>query len=211
MWRQLATDCAHNVQGKREHQKSDWNWINASIHSLQLDQSYQLYRANEFFLVWLMEKLSKWLTQIKQSSVEVYLIYMGLGHGQRRNLHSLEKAEHMMVRWMFGVPLKDRKQSEVLYSLLGVQSVPEVVIWGVVDWDGLSMWNVGVSACRNVVVAEVRCVSRGRKTWRECVKDDTDELGFHPEWAVFRDMWRGLISGKMSNPSWAREKWALKK
>ena len=23
--------------------------------------------------------------------------------------------------------------------------------------------------------------SRGRKTWRECVKDDTDELDLHPE------------------------------
>ena len=27
---------------------------------------------------------------------------------------------------------------------------------------------------------------QGRKTWRECVKEDTDELGLHPEWAVFR-------------------------
>ena len=41
---------------------------------------------------------------------------------------------------------------------------------------------------------------RGRKTWRECVKDDMVELGLHPEWAVFRDMWRGFISGKTSNP-----------
>ena len=34
-----------------------------------------------------------------------------------------------------------------------------------------------VSACRNVAVAGVRCVGRGRKTWKECVKDDMDELG----------------------------------
>ena len=45
------------------------------------------------------------------------------------------------------------------------------------------------------------CVGRGRKTWRECVKDDMDEPGLHPEWAVFRDVWRGLISGQTSNPS----------
>ena len=43
-----------------------------------------------------------------------------------------------------------------------------------------------VSACRNVVVAGVRCVGRGRKTWRECVRDDMEELGLHPEWVVFR-------------------------
>ena len=49
----------------------------------------------------------------------------------------------------------------------------------------------GVSACRNVVVAGVRCTGRGRKTWYECVKDDMKALGLHPEWAVFRDrMWR---------------------
>ena len=56
-----------------------------------------------------------------------------------------------------------------------------------------------VSVCRNVVVAGVRWV--GRKTWRECVKDDMKVLGLHPEWAVFRDVWRGLISGQTSNPS----------
>ena len=33
------------------------------------------------------------------------------------------------------------------------------------------------------------------------IKDETDELGLHPEWAVFRDMWKGLVSGKTSNPS----------
>ena len=43
------------------------------------------------------------------------------------------------------------------------------------------MWSVRkemiprVSACRNVVMAGVRCASRGRKTWRECVKNDMDE------------------------------------
>ena len=35
-----------------------------------------------------------------------------------------------MVRWMCGVLLKDRKRSVDLYSLLGVQSVPDVVRHG---------------------------------------------------------------------------------
>ena len=52
-------------------------------------------------------------------------------------------------------------------------------------------------------MAGVRCAGRGRKTWYECVKDDMMVLGLHPEWAVFRDMWRGFISGGTSNPSWA--------
>ena len=43
------------------------------------------------------------------------------------NLQSLERMERMMMRWMCGVSLKDRKHSVDLYSLLGVESVAEVV------------------------------------------------------------------------------------
>ena len=53
-----------------------------------------------------------------------------------------------------------------------------------------------VLACRNVVVAGVRCTGRGRK--RMC---EYDCLGLHSEWVVFRDMWRSLILGKTSEPS----------
>ena len=39
-----------------------------------------------------------------------------------------------------------------------------------------------VSACRNVVVvAGVRCAGRGRKTWYDCVKDNMEVFGLHPE------------------------------
>ena len=52
------------------------------------------------------------------------------------NLHSLERAECMMVRWICRMSLKDKKQSEVLYSLLGVQSVAESVRCGRLRWFG---------------------------------------------------------------------------
>ena len=29
-----------------------------------------------------------------------------------------------------------------------------------------------------------------------CVRDDMEELGLHPEWVVFRDMWRDLHIGE---------------
>ena len=120
------------------------------------------------------------------------------------NLQSLERTERMKVRWMCGVSLKDRKRSVDLYGLLMVQSVAEVVRRGRLRWFGHVERKSGddwVSACRNVVVAGVRCAGRDRKTWRECVRDDMEELGLHPEWVVFRDMWRDLISGKTSDPS----------
>ena len=52
------------------------------------------------------------------------------------NLQSLERTERMMVRWMCGVSLKDRKRSVDLYSLLDVQSVAGVVRRGRVRWFG---------------------------------------------------------------------------
>ena len=44
-----------------------------------------------------------------------------------------------------------------------------------------------------------RRVGEGRL--EECVKDDMEVLGLHPEWAMFRDVRRGFISGQTSNPS----------
>ena len=69
----------------------------------------------------------------------------------------------------------------------GVQSMAEVVRRSRLRWFGHVERKSGddwMSACRNVVVAGVRCAGRGRKTWRECVKDD---VGLHSEWVVFRD------------------------
>ena len=61
----------------------------------------------------------------------------------------------MMVRWMCGLSLKDRKHSVDLFSLnfLGVQSVVDVVRRGRLRWfrhlecKSVDDW---VSACRNV-------------------------------------------------------------
>ena len=96
------------------------------------------------------------------------------------------------------------------YIILYTVTFSMVIVY---DWGGLSMWNVRIemTPCRNVVGLgwDVR-VYRGRKTWGECVKDVMVELGWHPEWAVFRYMWRGLISGKTSNPSWSWKKLRFK-
>ena len=80
------------------------------------------------------------------------------------NLQSQVRAEHMMMRKMCGVSLKDRRHSMELYSLLGVQSVADVVRCGRWRWFGhLEHWSVddSVSSCRNVVVAEVECAGGG--------------------------------------------------
>ena len=95
------------------------------------------------------------------------------------NRQCLGRVERMMVRWMCDVSLKDKKQSDVLYSVLDVQSVAEVVRRGRLRWFGHVECKNGddwVSACRNVVVAGVICAGR----LGESVKD-MFELGLHPE------------------------------
>ena len=72
----------------------------------------------------------------------------------------------MMVRWMCGMSLKDRKRIVDLYSLLGVQSVADVVGRGKLRWFGhLALGSVDdwVSACRKVEVAEARCKGRNKE------------------------------------------------
>ena len=77
----------------------------------------------------------------------------------------------------------------------------------------IKKWSINSCQVFKLIVIGPRVIcswmSICRNTWREWVKDDTDELSWNPEWAVFRDMWRGFISGKMSNPSWVWKKWTF--
>ena len=106
------------------------------------------------------------------------------------DLRSLERTERMMVRWMCGVSLKDRRRSEDLCNLLGINCVVDVVRRGRLRWfghlerKGVDDW---VSACRGLVGEGVR---------EQCVRDDMELLGLHSEWAILKDMWRDLIWGK---------------
>ena len=79
------------------------------------------------------------------------------------DLKSLEKTERMMVRWMCGVSLKDRRRSEDLCNLLFINGVADVVRRGRLRWFGrLERKNVDdwVSACRRLMV-EGRGVGAG--------------------------------------------------
>ena len=83
------------------------------------------------------------------------------------DLKSLETTEHMMVRWMCGVSLKDRRHSEDLCNLLGINCVADVVRRGRLIWFGhLERKSVDdwVFACRRLVVEGARGRGRSRKT-----------------------------------------------
>ena len=64
------------------------------------------------------------------------------------DLRSLERTERMMVRWMCGVSLKDRRRSEDLCNLLGINCVADVVRRGRLRWFGhLEHENVRMIGC----------------------------------------------------------------
>ena len=74
------------------------------------------------------------------------------------NLHSLEGTEGMMVRWMCGVSLKDRKQSEDLYSVLGVPECGWCGEHGRLRWFGLQNLSAG---CKHDTTTKFRILYRG--------------------------------------------------
>ena len=106
--------------------------------------------------------------------------------------------------------LKDRKRNADLYSFLNVQSVADVMRRGRLRWIGhLERKSVDdwVSACREIEVAG-RDVRGGIGRPKKSVQG-IEVLGLHPEWAVFRDVWRDLIQAVLDmlgnwgfNPLW---------
>jgi Reverse transcriptase (RNA-dependent DNA polymerase) len=108
------------------------------------------------------------------------------------------RAERMMVRWMCGVSLKDRKTSQELLDRLAIVGVEERLRrcrlrwFGHVERKSVDDW---VSKCRKLVVEGPRSRGRGRKTWRECIDDDMVRLNLQKEDAQDRVVWRNGILG----------------
>src|SRR5437867_1796409 len=107
-------------------------------------------------------------------------------------MQRLERTENIMIRWMSGVTLKDKRSSEELRRGLGIVGVDRVVRCGRLRWFGhverkkADDW---VSKCRNLEVVGGARKGRGRKTWMECVKKDMKECGLNKKDAQNRSLW----------------------
>src|SRR5208282_2068409 len=116
------------------------------------------------------------------------------------DMQRLERTERMMIRWMCGVRLGDKKASAELLSRLDIECDSVVVRRGRLRWFGnveLKQPDDWVSACRHIVVESVKGRGRGRprKTWRECVEEDMSKLKLSVEDTQDRAVWRNGILG----------------
>ena len=89
-----------------------------------------------------------------------------------------------MIRWMCGISLKDRRTSEELRRLVGVEPITTFIRSGRLRWYGYVMrkgdenW---VKKCMEYRVEGRRPVGRPRKTWLESVEVDMAELEIDKE------------------------------
>src|SRR5580704_1349523 len=102
----------------------------------------------------------------------------------------------MMVTWMRGVSLKDRRSSLELLDCMGIVCICQRMRRCWLCWFGHVERKSGddwVSKCRDLVVEGARGVSRGKKKLFEWVANDMGELGRKRGDAMDRAVWRGGI------------------
>ena len=115
----------------------------------------------------------------------------------------LERAEMQMIRWMFGISMKDRRTNEELRRLVGVEPITTVIRSGRLRWYGhvMSKGEVDwVKKCMEFRVEGRRPVGRTRRTWLESVEAEVAELEIDKEDVHDRKKWRKNIMKRMSNP-----------
>ena len=113
-----------------------------------------------------------------------------------------ERTEMQMIRWMCGVSLKDRRTSEELRKLVGVQPITTVIRGGRLRWYGHMMrkgeedW---VKKCMEYIVEGRRPVGRPRRTWLESVEANMAELEIDREDVHDRKKWRKNVMKRKFN------------
>ena len=94
---------------------------------------------------------------------------------RKENVVALQRAEMRMVRWMYGVKLKDRFTSKELRERLGMDDIALVLLQNRLRWYGHVLrkedddW---VKKCMEYEVEGPRPRGRPKRTWREVVEKD---------------------------------------
>jgi len=101
----------------------------------------------------------------------------------------MNRTEISMIRWMCGVKLNQRKKSEELKELLGLEPTSLMIKKSSLRWFGhveRTDDNDWVKRCNH---------GRQKKTWWDRVKNDMESLGLSQTDAQSRNKWRMRIKG----------------
>ena len=110
----------------------------------------------------------------------------------------MNRIEMSTIRWMCGVKLNERKKSEELRELLGLEPVSLMIKNSRLRWFGhveQKDYNDWVKRCVTSKVEGIRQRGRPKKTWWDCVKNDIESLGLTQKDAQSRNKWRRRIKG----------------
>ena len=120
-----------------------------------------------------------------------------------------------MIRWICGVQLNERKKSEELRELLGLEPVSLMIKKSRLRWFGhieRKDDNDWVKCCITREVEAIRQRGRPKKTWWDCVNNDMESLGlsqFPKGCACPGKNGEGELGGLSANPG-SPGKWPLK-
>jgi len=92
----------------------------------------------------------------------------------------MNRTEMSMIRWMCGIKLNERKKSEELRELLGLEPVSLTIKQSRLRWFGhveRKDDNDWVKHCITWEVEGIRQRGYPKKTWWDCVKNDMESLG----------------------------------
>ena len=115
----------------------------------------------------------------------------------------INRTEMSMIRWMCGIKLNERKKSEELRELLGLEPVSLMIKKSRLRWFGhveRKDDNDWVKRCIMWEVGGIRQRGHPKKTWWDCVKNDMESLGLSQKDAQSRTKWRRRIKGQPANP-----------
>jgi len=103
-----------------------------------------------------------------------------------------------MIRWMCGVKLNERKKTEELRELLGLEPVSMMIKKGRLRWFEhveCKDYNEWVKRCITWEVEGIRQRGCPKKIWWDCVKNDMESLGLFQQDAQSRNKRRRRIKG----------------
>ena len=102
---------------------------------------------------------------------------------KKEDTDRLERADRAMIRWICGVPFRDRVPSLDLRGRLGLKSIEEVMRdkrlrwYGHVERSGEDTW---ISKCRDIKVEGTGKRGRPPMSWGEVLRKDLRERGISP-------------------------------